>query len=882
MSTYGFKPPNQPIAFPFSLRAARLFAWGEVFVLIPMHAFWILFRSTPFVAENTASAMVAAIPLVGLLLAGLAAQLPRIRAAIVRAECLFHLTAAAGLFVLLAYVTVRDPFSPGLPITWPLSFWTVCMAFALLGDTALHERLRGHAGTQPRLPWLSGIALAIGAWAALTWLASGMAWAPYFWTVSLVFHAVMASHSRRVPALSLAPARRLQSTAALAESLFMASLMLSAFFRLIFTCEMIGRYELKYVGFVNIAANPLFVLGAAVALVAGRFRFAFVTHAAIAALFMFTGQESAWPIALVLGYGFAALFNASTRLSGLSWALALPAVVFMWAFGMLGFMVAGVIVEYGLGLGLVRLLTEKLRIVTPALYAAWLVFGAAALLWPRRKTGSEGTPAASPAAGPVAGAMAYSAAWLVILVPALYIVATTMWPPVFFERGERMAVGEPSGVCHAGYSRSDEEYALLQALGVRLMRTDFHWSTAQKGPETWDFSEFDSYLDAAEKHNVNVLALLVFDNNAIETNAEGAKRDHYIAPEDIPLFLEYIRRTVTRYKGRVYAWELWNEPNLSRFWDGPRDELYELLRRSAETVRETDPDALLVGSAMSGAMGVDSAPGIEGLHAVGALRPVNHPAMHAYVSEPRTYYNEFLRVQNAAAKYGHPGAVWITELGDPDGGVYPWRGSREHLAVHAMKAYTIATCLGIEKLVWYCYQDAHLESLQNKPRDSEGFFGLTNRDGTWKPAACAYNLFSKHCSNSEIRTDLVDVSGGLAARQLRTALYRRDNGESALVIWFEPGLRPGAHARVTLDLGAIGEPAIMHSITDGDAKPVLDKVIDLTETPTFLTFTAAGAESAITLRAVSSPADAAWLLLALGFVAGGACAAVRAKSAKAV
>jgi hypothetical protein len=337
----------------------------------------------------------------------------------------------------------------------------------------------------------------------------------------------------------------------------------------------------------------------------------------------------------------------------------------------------------------------------------------------------------------------------------------------------------------------------------------------------------------------------------------------YLAPEDLPLYLEYVRRTVTRYKGRVHAWELWNEPDMPRFWDGPIEELYTLVVKAAETVREADPDAILLGPAATSPLGAHIPAAIEEFHARGLLDQVDHPTMHTYISNPRAYYNEYLRIQNAAAKHGHPGSVWITELGDPDGGAYPWRGSRDHLANHAIKSYTIATALGIEKLVWYCYKDSDPASLLENRMNSEGFFGLTNRDGTWKPAAYAYSLFSKNCSNSEIRSDLVHLSGGIAARQLRTTLYRRNDGHSTLILWFEPGLRPGAHARIELDLGELDEPAIAHGITNGDTKPVLDPVIDVTETPTFITFRTSDSEQPVTLCASTSPGDVAWLLLAL-------------------
>ena len=99
-------------------------------------------------------------------------------------------------------------------------------------------------------------------------------------------------------------------------------------------------------------------------------------------------------------------------------------------------------------------------------------------------------------------------------------------------------MGNPMGVCHAGYSKSDDEYQLLDDLGVKTMRVDFHWSGIQPDAETWNWETRDSYVDAAVKHDKHVLALLDFDNDNVERDPVGRTRDRYIAPSDLPLFLE--------------------------------------------------------------------------------------------------------------------------------------------------------------------------------------------------------------------------------------------------------------------------------------------------------------------------------------------------------
>lgn len=863
--------PAPPLVSVYPALAAWTSAWAELFLLIPLHAFWVLYKSTPFVAENTGSAFVAAVPFGAIVVIGAALGIRPIRAAFVGVERWLHVTAAFMMALVLLYVAVRDPLAPMFPISWPLVLWSIAISFAAIADLATHERVRRTvaASRVDRYPWFGTIGMGVAVWAIAVWIAAGANWIPYFLTVSAVFHAGMALAGRDA---GLSPTdqtisgrRRFDRAVAFVESLFAIALVFAALLRFLFTCNMIGTAELKYFQFVDLAATPWFMLGAAVAAVAARFRFTFVTHAAAMGIVVFAGVSSNWPTPLVLGYALPVLCFAAMREGALSYALSAGVSTVAVMFGLFAFMLAGLVVVHEIGLDFAKDLTFKMQVAIPVLYVLWLT-----LLGLRLGVGkltSEPEPIETPPPSRRATVLTLVAVRLLVIVPLVCIVARTMWPPVWFDVPERIEVGEATGVCHAGYSRTDEEYAVLDELGVRLMRVDFHWTGIQPDPDTWDFDRFDKYTASAKEHGVEVLALLDFDNNAVEQSPEGARPGPYIAPGDIPLFLEYVRRTVGRYKDRVAAWEIWNEPDIDRFWAGTMDEFYELARRTAATVREVDPDATILGTAMTGPMGALSPEGIEGMHASGALDQVDHPTMHMYVTDPRAYYGEFWKTRNAAAKYGHEGTIWITELGDPDGGVYPWRASSDLLAEHAIKSHTIATAVGIEKLIWYCYRDADAGSQRKSPENSEGFFGLIGPDGRWKPTAHAYSLFAKYCSESTIRRDMLSRSGGLAARQLRAVLYRRENGDSALVLWFEPSLRSGAHARVRIDLGELAEPAVMHEITSSYSKELLDPVVDVTEKPLFITFKAPAEDTPVTLHVDSSPADAMWLLCVFGLVA---------------
>jgi hypothetical protein len=511
----------------------------------------------------------------------------------------------------------------------------------------------------------------------------------------------------------------------------------------------------------------------------------------------------------------------------------------------------------------VRMLLRGLQGGLILLLALWL-----AVLWRRRKAPHHPPVCTStPLPGMALCSAVFMALLVLAVVPGAAQVVRTAWPPEIVVQSTSRPVGKPMGLCHAGYSGTDEEYRILDELGVQSLRSDFTWSEFQPATDQWNLGCRDGFVDAAAKHGKRVIAILDYDNNAVEEDPAGKARAMYIAPADLPKFMEYTRQVVTHYTGRVDAWEIWNEPDISRFWDGPMEEFYALARQTADTIRIADPSARIVGPACTGPLGALGAAAIDGLHASGALADVQHPAGHLYATHPRHYYAEFMKLIGAARRHGHPGSVWITELGAPDGGYYPWCAGNGMLAEHVIKAYTIATSLGVDRLVWYCFRDGSAESQAKQPPDSEAFFGLLAPGDRWKPSAHAYSLFSKHCTNSTLRGDLVQVSGGLAARQLRSALYRRDNGPSALVLWFEPTLRPWGTARVSIDFGGLNSPPTVHDIGSGQERLLLDDHLDLSERPVLLTFgSETEPEKIIGIEVVSSPVDVLWLVMVAGAV----------------
>jgi hypothetical protein len=100
-----------------------------------------------------------------------------------------------------------------------------------------------------------------------------------------------------------------------------------------------------------------------------------------------------------------------------------------------------------------------------------------------------------------------------------------------------------------------------------------------------------------------------------------------------------MRYLATRYTGRVAAYELWNEPNLQREWNGSplsAADFVELMRRGAAGVRSADPAALLIAAAPAttgindGVNAIDDRVYFGAMLAAGAAEVVDGFGVHPY------------------------------------------------------------------------------------------------------------------------------------------------------------------------------------------------------------------------------------------------------------
>src|SRR5581483_2706612 len=101
------------------------------------------------------------------------------------------------------------------------------------------------------------------------------------------------------------------------------------------------------------------------------------------------------------------------------------------------------------------------------------------------------------------------------------------------------------------------------------LRLGVGWDGIETSPEHYDFHFWDRIVEAAAKAGVTILPYVCYTPEW----ASATKDEFYHhPPRDSAMFGRFMRTIAAHYKGRVYSWELWNEPDLDTYWTGSADE----------------------------------------------------------------------------------------------------------------------------------------------------------------------------------------------------------------------------------------------------------------------------------------------------------------------
>ncbi|MCY4146744.1 MAG: beta-galactosidase [Chloroflexi bacterium] len=141
---------------------------------------------------------------------------------------------------------------------------------------------------------------------------------------------------------------------------------------------------------------------------------------------------------------------------------------------------------------------------------------------------------------------------------------------------------------------------LVRLMSFSHVKQVFAWRDIEPLPGEWRWSKADRILDAAERRELRLVARLGQVPDWAKAQSHEAETDG--PPLDMALWARYCERVAQRYKGRIAAYQIWNEPNLSREWGGNMPDpaaFVELLAACSSVIRRIDPQAVLISAGLA-------------------------------------------------------------------------------------------------------------------------------------------------------------------------------------------------------------------------------------------------------------------------------------------
>jgi hypothetical protein len=164
-------------------------------------------------------------------------------------------------------------------------------------------------------------------------------------------------------------------------------------------------------------------------------------------------------------------------------------------------------------------------------------------------------------------------------------------------------------------------------MGFNWVKQQVEWFRYNPAPGQYDWGALDRLVDSANAHGVNVLFSVV----KAPGWARPAGDTDQGPPADPNTYGTFMRELAARYKGRVKAYEIWNEQNLYYEWGGLGNKInaaryVELLKVAYNAVKSVDPGAIVISGALTptgvndGNIAIDDRVYLEQMYQAGLAR----------------------------------------------------------------------------------------------------------------------------------------------------------------------------------------------------------------------------------------------------------------------
>ena len=212
--------------------------------------------------------------------------------------------------------------------------------------------------------------------------------------------------------------------------------------------------------------------------------------------------------------------------------------------------------------------------------------------------------------------------------------------PVVGELAVRQSSLDAPSRWSVGAETMDRDYAdfsqfrkYMKDTGVGYSRLQSGWAKTEKKKGEYNFAWLDEHVDGLIEEGIHPWICLCYGNPLYSEHGSNLGARLFMDGPVMEGWLNYVRATVSHFKGKVTMWEVWNEPDGSKNLDS-WPEYANMFVRTARVIREIDPGTPIAAFASCSPSREYIRQGLQRISELGGLEYVDYITFHGYWPVP--------------------------------------------------------------------------------------------------------------------------------------------------------------------------------------------------------------------------------------------------------
>ncbi len=361
------------------------------------------------------------------------------------------------------------------------------------------------------------------------------------------------------------------------------------------------------------------------------------------------------------------------------------------------------------------------------------------------------------------------------------------------------------GACvHTSHKNDiDKSMQAANETSLTYIRDELLWADTEKVKGELSLPFNYEWVDKANEQGIKTLVILAFGNPIYESGVvtqeeidagaanvcaipvRDGKAETTADDEYFNAYINYVDFISREMKGKVAAYEVWNEPDIKYFnaKDATAKDYVELLKQAYKTIKNNDPDALVLGGALAFSGGF-----LDEMMSAGAGEYMDALSVHYYLGKeaPEGTARKLLdEKHDILSKHGYEKMpIWVTETGWANSDVDE-ETQANYIIRNAALYESFLLDSGIEgQYISYELHDSNVQVDQLGGAQFESSLGLVKNDYSHKMAADAVNTYNVLTADKKL-TDFKELKFGLIFGKSAYAAEFKNENDTVWVLWAE-------------------------------------------------------------------------------------------------